>query len=49
MKDPDFIEKMAAIGVNFNPMKGEELEQLVSQIMGSRTEIVERYRQISKE
>ena len=49
MKDPEFVEKMAAIGVTFNPMGGEELERLVGQIMDSPRDLVDRYRQISQE
>ncbi len=49
MKDPEFIEKMAMIGVNFTPMPGEELERLVTQIMDTPRDIVERYRQIGQD
>jgi hypothetical protein len=40
---------MAAIGVNFTPMRGEELERLVTQIMDTPRDVVERYRQIGQE
>ena len=49
MKDPDFIDKMNAIGVHFTPMGGAELERLVGEIMDTPPMVVERYRQIDQE
>ena len=49
MKDPEFIEKMATIGVNFTPMGGTELERIVAQIMATPPSIIERYRQIDQQ
>lgn len=43
MKDPDFVEKMRTLGIEYNPMTGEELTGLVDRIMSASASVVERY------
>jgi len=43
MKDPDFVEKMRTLGIEYNPMTGEELTGLVERIMSASATVVERY------
>jgi tripartite-type tricarboxylate transporter receptor subunit TctC len=47
MKDPDFVKKMAGIGVKFTPMTGEELTRQVDQIMSASSDVVARYKALS--
>lgn len=48
MKDPDFVEKMQTLGIQFNPMTGEDLTLLVDRIMSTSETVIERYKATGK-
>jgi len=44
MKDPDFVEKMKISKIDFNPISGDELKALITVIMATPKEVIERYK-----
>src|SRR5262249_39614686 len=44
MKDPAFIEKTATAKMQFNPMTGEDLTQVVGRTIGAPKSVVDRYK-----
>ena len=44
MKDPDYVEKLKKMKIQFNPMTGQELGQLVEKTLGTSQAVIKRYK-----
>ena len=44
MKDPDFIEKMKAAKIEYNPTTGEEMAKIVGRTINTPKSVIDRYK-----
>ena len=45
MQDPDYVAKLRQSQIQFNPMTGERLSEMVRNTIGAPKSIIERYKQ----